>query len=174
MKHYCNKDSTNLLNAKWEKRTDSLLESRANKTKFNNFLQQKQRFLDLRRKKLYEFLMKEDQENKMELQRIQETPEQVRKKMEEKLLQLKQQKEAERQQIVKESLEKKFYQAADELRKNDSDAFALKCYLEQENQMLDKLKTRQMQKKEEEIFDKLRQLDIKKQRNLITYCFLLV
>jgi len=111
--------------------------------------------------------MREDAENRLDLQRNQETPEQVRKKMEEKLLNLKIQKEAERQLIVKENMQKKFYKSSDELRKNDSDAFALKCYLEQENQMLDKLKTRQMQMKEEEIFDKLREFDIKKKRKFL-------
>lgn len=166
MKQYCNKDSANLLNAKWELRTNSMIESKMNKTKFNNFLEQKQRFLDLRRKRIFELYMKEDLENKQELERNQETPEQVRKKMEEKLIQLKEEKEKERMQIVKESLERKFYKAADELRKNDSDAFALKCYMEQENQMLDKLQMRQMEKKEEEIFDKLREFEIKKKRKL--------
>lgn len=164
MKQYCSKDSTNLQKAKWELKTNSILENQTTKTKFNNFLAQKQRFLDLRRKRLFDLYIKEDFENKTELQRIQETPEQVRKKMEEKLMQLKEQKEKERKLIVEVSLGKKFYQAADELRKNDSDAFALKCYLEQENQMLDKLQVRQMDRKEEDIFDKLRQLEIKKKR----------
>ena len=167
MNQYCNKDTSNLLNANWEIRTNSIHESISNKTKYNNFLQQKQRFLDLRRKRLFELYMREDAENRLDLQRNQETPEQVRKKMEEKLLNLKMQKEAERQLIVKENMQKKFYKSSDELRKNDSDAFALKCYLEQENQMLDKLKTRQMQMKEEEIFDKLREFDIKKKRKFL-------
>jgi len=167
MNQYCNKDTSNLLNANWEIRTNSIHESISNKTKYNNFLQQKQRFLDLRRKRLFELYMREDAENRLDLQRNQETPEQVRKKMEEKLLNLKIQKEAERQLIVKENMQKKFYKSSDELRKNDSDAFALKCYLEQENQMLDKLKTRQMQMKEEEIFDKLREFDIKKKRKFL-------
>jgi hypothetical protein len=166
MKQFCNKDSTNLQNAKWELKTSALIGNKTTKTKLNNFLEQKQRFLDLRRKRLFELYIKEDLENKTELETIQETPEQMRRKMEDKLIQLKEQKEKERMLVVQESLGKKFYQAADELRKNDSDAFALKCYLEQENQMLDKLQVRQMEKKEEEIFDKLNQLEIKKKRKL--------
>ncbi len=170
MKQFCNKDSTNLLNAKWELKTNTVLENKMSKLKYNNFLEQKQRFLDLRRKRLFELYMKEDSNNKGELERIQETPEQVRKKMEAKLVQLKAQKEVERMQIVQEKLEKKFFKGADELRKNDSDALALECYMEQENQMLDKLQVRKMEREEEEIFDKLRQLEIKKKRK---FCFLI-
>ncbi len=90
----------------------------------------------------------------------QETPEQVRKKMEVRLNELKTIRESERKDLVKKLQEKRFYESADELRKNDSEAFAIACYLEQENQMLDKLKRREQERLEEEIYVKMNNYDI--------------
>jgi len=150
-------------------KTESMIDNKLNGTRYNNFLQQKQRFLDLRRKRIFDLYIKEDYENKIELQKNQETPEQVRRKMEERLNILKEEREKERIELVKFNLHRKFYQSADELRKNDSDAFALSCYLEQENQMLDKLKNRQKEKREEEIYNKLQELDSKKKCNIFLF-----
>jgi hypothetical protein len=79
--------------------------------------------------------------------------------MEIKLKALKEEREKERLNLVKSLEEKRFYQSADELRKNESEAFAMECYLEQENQMLDKLKQREIEKKEEEVYVKLNQYE---------------
>ena len=45
--------------------------------------------------------------------------------MEQKLIALKTQREAERLELVKKLQEKRFYDSADELRKNESEAFAV-------------------------------------------------
>ena len=95
----------------------------------------------------------------------QETPDQVRKKMEEKLNLLKDQRERERQETVRSLLDKKFYEGADELRKNDSEAFAVSCYLTHENQMLEKLRKRDQELKEEEMYVKLYNYDLLKKGN---------
>ena len=79
--------------------------------------------------------------------------------MEEKLKKLKAEREAERQELVKKLEEKRFFAGADELRKNEAEAFAVSCYLEQENQMLDKLEKREKEKKEEEVYVKLNEFD---------------
>lgn len=72
--------------------------------------------------------------------------------MEQRLLVLKEQREKERLATVKEKQEQKFFERNDELRKNDSEAFTLACYLEQENQMLEKLRKREKEREEEEVF----------------------
>jgi len=82
-----------------------------------SFLEQRRKFIDIRRKKLAELLMNEEQEYKMEIISQQETPEQVRLKMESKLKELKGQREKERLDLVKTQQERRFYQSADELRK---------------------------------------------------------
>ena len=107
-------------------------------------------------------LQREENDYKKEIIEMQETPDQVRKKMEEKLNILKEQRERERQETVKNCLDRKFYEGADELRKNDSEAFAVACYLTHENQMLEKLKKREQDLREEEMYVKLYQFDLQK------------
>jgi hypothetical protein len=79
--------------------------------------------------------------------------------MEEKLIILKEQKENDRLEQVREKQEKKFFERNDELRKNDSEAFTLSCYLEQENQMLEKLAKRERDRHDEEVYLQLLNYD---------------
>jgi len=162
-KQFCNKDQTNLVKANWEKKSDFIVGNKMMQSKQKDFFETKQKFLQLRRKKIYQLLISEDMRYKEELNRIQETPDVVRKKMEQKLIDLKKEKEEERIEYVKKNIHRRFLQSADELRKNERDAMALSCYLEQENQMLDKIKVKIKAKKEEEIFDKLRSYDVQRQ-----------
>ena len=111
---------------------------------------QQEKFLDLRRKKLSERLNKEEAMYHQELINNQESPDDVRRRMEIKLKELREQRLNDRDENVQKLQEKRFYEATDELRKNDSEAFAVECYLEQENQMLDKLKKRE---KENNVID---------------------
>jgi hypothetical protein len=113
----------------------------------------------MRRKKLSDLLSFEEEAYRREMIINQETPEQVRLKMEQKLNNLKSEREAERQEKLKILEEKRFVNATDELRKNESDTFAITCYIEQENQMLDKLKIRDQQRKEEEFYLTMNKFD---------------
>ena len=143
----------------WEEKTKRIIEKKQFREKQNQFNQQHQKFLDMRRKKLSDLLQSEEKQHINEIIMNQETPEQVRHKMEQKLIALKTQRETERQELVKKLQEKRFMDSADELRKNEAEAFAVSCYLEQENQMLDKMKKREKEKKEEEAYVKLHQYD---------------
>ena len=143
----------------WEEKTKRIIEKKQFRAKQNQFNQQHQKFLDMRRKKLSDLLQSEEKQYINEIIMNQETPEQVRHKMEQKLIALKTQRETERQELVKKLQEKRFMDSADELRKNEAEAFAVSCYLEQENQMLDKMKKREKEKKEEEAYVQLNQYD---------------
>lgn len=143
----------------WEEKTKRIVERKLFKEKQNQFNMQHKKFLDMRRKQLSELLQSEERMYINEIIMNQETPEQVRHKMEQKLIALKTQRETERQELVKKLQEKRFMDSADELRKNEAEAFAVSCYLEQENQMLDKMKKREKEKKEEEAYVKLNQYD---------------
>ena len=145
--------------SQWEEKTKRIIEKKQFREKQNQFNQQHQKFLDMRRKKLSDLLQSEEKQYINEIIMNQETPEQVRHKMEQKLIALKTQRETERQELVKKLQEKRFMDSADELRKNEAEAFAVSCYLEQENQMLDKMKKREKEKKEEEAYVKLNQYD---------------
>ena len=138
---------------------------------YKNYLEQKRKFdlqqeifLDLRRKKLSERLNKEEAMYHQELINNQESPEDVRHKMELRLKELREKRLLDKSKSVQKLQEKRFYEATDELRKNDSEAFAMECYLEQENQMLDKLKKREKEKREEIFYVKLNEYDIQKKR----------
>ena len=134
--------------------------------KFNQqkkkFEKQQEIFLDMRRKKLSELLNKEEALYHQELITNQESPEDVRRRMEIQLKELREQRLNDRDENVQKLMERRFYEATDELRKNDSEAFAVECYLEQENQMLDKLKKREKEKKEEMFYVKLNEFDMNK------------
>ena len=138
---------------------------------YKNYLEQKRKFdlqqeifLDLRRKKLSERLNKEEAMYHQELINNQESPEDVRRKMELRLKELREKRLHDKRESVQKLQEKRFYEATDELRKNDSEAFAIECYLEQENQMLDKLKKREKEKREEMFYVKLNEFEIQKKR----------
>ena len=79
--------------------------------------------------------------------------------MEQELIELKKERISQEDNNIKKLNEKRFYESADELRKNDSQAFAYECYLEQENQMIDKMKKREKEKKEEMFYVKLNEFD---------------
>jgi hypothetical protein len=124
--------------------------------------EQRKKFIDIRRKKLADFLISEEEALRAEIISKQETPEDVRRKMEAKLNILKSEREKERLELVNKLQERRFYESADELRKNDSEAFAFACYLEQENQMLDKLRKRELEKEEEIVYSTLNHFDYNK------------
>ena len=95
----------------------------------------------------------------MEIINGQETAEDVRKRMERELMELRRKRLSEEDNNIQKLNKRRFFDSADELRKNDSQAFAVECYLEQENQMLDKLRRREKEKKEEMFYLKLNEFD---------------
>ena len=113
----------------------------------------------MRRKKLSNLLGSEEARYRYEIINGQETSADVLKRMEKELIELRKQRLSEESLDVQKLNEKRFFSSADELRKNDSQAFAVECYLEQENQMLDKMKRREKEKKEEMFYVKLNELD---------------
>ena len=124
-----------------------------------NFEIQQENFLNLRRKKLSNLLGFEEARYRYEIINDQETSADVLKRMEKELMELKRQRLNEESLDLQKLNKKRFYNSADELRKNDSHAFAVECYLEQENQMLDKMRRREKEKKEEMFYVKLNELN---------------
>ena len=112
--------------------------------------------MNLKRKKLSNLLNSEEQSYRNEIINSQETAEDVKKRMEQELMELKKDRISQEDNDIKKLNEKRFYESADELRKNDSQAFAYECYLEQENQMIDKMKKREKEKKEEIFYVKFK------------------
>ena len=162
--NYINENKITTQNVHWDAKNLKKDEVRNYMQQKKKFDVQQEKFLDLRRKKLSELLNGEEAKYHQELIDNQESPEDVRKRMEVELKLLKAQRLNDRDTNVQKLQEKRFYDTTDELRKNDSEAFAVECYLEQENQMLDKLKRREKEKKEEMFYVKLNEFEIEKKK----------
>lgn len=146
----------------WEIKTGKGLDYKQSQNNTKELKEQSVKFLNMRRKKLSDLLASEQMAYQKEIITNQETPEETRNKMELKLNQLKAENENERLEYVQKQKDKKFFNAVDELRKNESQTFAISCYLEQENQMLDKLRQKQKEKREEDAYVVLNEFDNKK------------
>ena len=126
------------------------------------FEAQKDQFMNIKRKKLSNLLNSEELQYRNEIINGQETAEDVKRRMEQELLELRKDRMNQEDNDIQKLNERRFYESADELRKNDSQAFAFECYLEQENQMLEKMKRREKEKKEEMFYVKLNEFDTMK------------
>ena len=88
-----------------------------------------------------------------------ETPEQVRQKMWERLQELKDVREKERQAEVQKRLDMKFKTSNDDLRKEDSQFYNFGTAIEREKQLIDKRRLHEQRMLEEQIYSQLWQLD---------------
>ena len=145
--------------ADWENKTHSIIYKNQEQDEIDSLKRQKENFLNIRRNKLSNLLKKEYEQYHQELLSNQDTPEHQREMMEEKLNNLKNLREAERKKFVELQKEKMFYNDNEEVRKQDSEYNELKTCLEQENQMLDKLKRRYNNYLEEKAFDDINKID---------------
>ena len=100
MNNYLKEDGISRQKANWEINNDKRLNQQMTTEEKRRLKEQKETFLDLRRKKLSDLLINEDIMYHKEILDKQETPEDVRRKMEKQLIDLKSQRELERQKIV--------------------------------------------------------------------------
>ena len=150
--------------ANWENKTSSIIYKNREQEEIDSLKRQKENFINIRRNKLSNLLKREYEQYHRELLSNQDTPERQREMMEEKLRTLKNMRESERKKFVELQKEKMFYNDNEEVRKHDSEYNELKCYLEQENQMLDKLHRRHNNYLEEKAFDEIKWIIIKNWR----------
>ena len=158
---YLKRDLESRSKLRFEVQNDKYIDNKMEQQQRDLLKQQKENFLDIRRKKLSDLLLKEDQYYHREIIESQDTPENQRRKMEKKLKELLLQKELDRQKIMKRMEDRRFYDQADELRKNDSQYFTYACHYEQENQMIDKLKQRKKEQNLENAYHELNMYDMK-------------
>eukprot|EP01022_Parablepharisma_sp_SALTPOND_P013155 TRINITY_DN1738_c0_g1_i1.p4 TRINITY_DN1738_c0_g1~~TRINITY_DN1738_c0_g1_i1.p4 ORF type:complete len:400 (+),score=87.93 TRINITY_DN1738_c0_g1_i1:9799-10998(+) len=129
---------------------------------------QHEELLELRRQKLVELLSREEQQYEQEFFANLETPEQVREKMAKRLHELKSKREQMRREEVQRKLDARFRQSADELRQLDTHFIAASTKIDQEQQMLEKIKKQELETQEEILYAKLCEADIlqKEQREI--------
>ncbi len=124
--------------AKFENKTKDVAQANYVKSRLTQLRQQHQQQIEQKRLKLAALFDAEDQQYKVEIQALEDTPEQVREKMIARVQELRTQKEAQRQQEVAEKLERRFRDSADELRKVDSELNELKNMHLRNIQMMEK------------------------------------
>ena len=158
-KSYVIQDHRHRQIADFENKNSAIIYKNQEQDEIDSLKRQKENFLNIRRNKLSNLLKREYEQYHRELFMNQDTPEHQRQMMEKKLQELKDLRENERQKFLDLQKEKIFYNDNEEVRKQDSEYNELKCYLEQENQMVDKLKRRYNNYLEEKAFDDVNKLD---------------
>lgn len=141
--------------AEWESKSDNLVTQASVTKRFQELRSVHTQQLDSRRKRLADLLKKEDDQYRQEYLERQETPEDIRRRMAERLESLRSVREAERSQEVQLKNEKRWRESADELRTQEGKLAAMHCRLHQEQQMWEKMKMEEEYKEEEKIYNEL-------------------
>ena len=124
--------------ANWENNGKRVVVGQLTNARINELKALNKEKLEGRKSRLIEILEFENELYKNELRGMIETPEQVRVRMIKRVADLKSKREVERQDFVKNMLDKRFKENADELRKVNSDLRELKTNYERDLQMLEK------------------------------------
>lgn len=141
--------------ANWETKTDNLIVKTTASRRVGELRERKEEELEAKRQRLALLLEAEDNVYKQEFIDRQETPEDIRNRMAERLQTLKSARETERKADVAQRLENRAKAAADELRLQDSKLAALHTRLNQEHQMWEKQQTEAERRDEQALFDEL-------------------
>ena len=150
-------DRTNFLNtklkeefqmkelARFENKGKDVTQANYVKKRLSELRDQHTRNIESKRLQLRALLEQENEQYKAEIRNLQDTPEQVREKMINRVQELRTTKEAQRRQEVAEKLERRFREGADELRKVGADFNELKNMHLRNLQMMEKQKLMEQQ-----------------------------
>lgn len=148
--------------AHWETKTAQVVAINTVKQRVSELKAERARELDERRVKLAALLQAEDEAYRREFVARQETPEDIRRRMAERLEQLREMRLKEREADVKRRLDQRWKESADELRLQDGQLQAQYTRLEQERQMWEKKQRSMTDKEEADFFDEMWRRDFKK------------
>lgn len=107
--------------ARWENKGSDVQKANELRQRLKQLRDQSQRNLNMRRQQLAILLESEQAKYQQEIVGSQETPEQVRARMAQRVRQLKDERESQRKEYVNEQLYRRFQMNADELRKVDAE-----------------------------------------------------
>ncbi len=152
-------DKSLLLKATWEAKTDKAYQGKVIRSRIEAMHHRKEQDLRARKAKLADLLAKEEAGYEQEFLMKLETPEQVRQRMAARLDQLKTQRDEERDNLVKNALDRTFKMETDQLRKEETTFMIAGCQLEREKQLMDKRQRLEHDIVEEQVYAKLWQID---------------
>ena len=141
--------------AQWQEKTDKKVAEQNITRRFNALRTQQQEAVGARRQKLAGLLAAENEQYANEILAMQETPEDVKARMEARATELKNNREAERVKYVEDMNYRKWRAGCDDLRDADSKNFLLSCVLERDKQVLEKLGRQELEQREQMLFDAL-------------------
>eukprot|EP00357_Protocruzia_adherens_P006369 CAMPEP_0114996542 /NCGR_PEP_ID=MMETSP0216-20121206/14377_1 /TAXON_ID=223996 /ORGANISM="Protocruzia adherens, Strain Boccale" /LENGTH=482 /DNA_ID=CAMNT_0002360775 /DNA_START=189 /DNA_END=1637 /DNA_ORIENTATION=+ len=148
--------------ADWENKTNAIMKKNTVSNRISQLEQEGQKQLEERRFRLAELLRSEEEMYQAEYRDKEETAEQIREKMFERVIELKDSRERDRQEAVRAALDKQFKDRTDDLRTQDSKTFALQCQLEREMQVEEKKQRETLKKREESLYDELWKRDMRR------------
>ena len=124
--------------AKFENKTKDIIQAQFINKRLADLKKKHMEEIENRRQKLRILLDSENEQYKQEIKGLEETPEQVRERMYNRVQELKAQKEDQRKRDVEQKLERRFREGADELRKVESEINELKNMHFRNVQMMEK------------------------------------
>ena len=152
--------------AHWEAKSDDIVTNTNFKRRFEEIRAAHNQQLGNRRNKLTDLFQAEEAQYKSEYIEKQETPEDIRKRMANRLEELRSARESERKQEVSSKYEKRWRDGADELRNQEGKIAAMHCRLTQENQMWEKEQLEKELQEEQNIYNELWLQDKKRKDNI--------
>jgi len=149
------------LRSAWVLATDNNIEKNCIKREMTNFLQGEEMDLEMRREKLREMLLGEEQQYMQEMESMEETIEDRQQKMRERAAFLKGKRETERLAFVEEKLDEKFREECEELRAEFSKQTRDEIFEDRKMQIKIKEEKKEQQKEIESFYAGLWEADTK-------------
>lgn len=161
-------DTYNGAVASWENASDKKLEQLREQQEIQALRAQRAQELDARRDKLAYKLHSEELALKEELLRIQETPEERRAKMGQRARELAALREAERQQLAQELMDRAFRANCDPLRELQTKQVICRTTADRDRQIEEKMLQRALAQEEKQSYDQMYELErLKKEQRYL-------
>lgn len=146
-------------NAEWEIKTAGFIEHQKTKQRYESIRSTDEAAVDARRRKLAEFLAAEQAMFQQQLESMDETAEQRKARMEARASELKEKRESERLDYVRQQYERQWRMACDPLREQESKAILRATNAARAYQIGEKMKQLEIDEQEERAFDEMWEAD---------------
>jgi len=139
----------------WEIRTDQIVKENIVNGRVKTLQSQAQERLEDRRQRLRDLLDSEDEAYKLEMEAREETSEDRKQEMMERVQTLRRKRQRERNDYLQKAEEKRFRHSTDEIRADNIRFNALECQVEQGLQIKEKQRRKEVQKQHDLLYDEM-------------------
>ena len=145
--------------ANWEMKTDAAISAARVQQRYEQIRQMDAQAVENRRARLAAMLAAEQRMFEQQLDALEETPEQAKQRMIARAKELKEKRENERQEYVKEQLERQWRLSCDPLREQDSKLILKATNAARAYQLGEKMRALEMEEAEKRAFDEMWERD---------------